>query len=238
MPLSGPLSTICHGRRSLSYIAAYSDRRRLAVDHQVDRADAVVDEEHLLPRLPAIHGSEDAPLGVLREQMSHGRDVDDVRILRMDDDARDVMRVGETHELPGRAGIRGLEDAFAGIRGPRVRLVARAHPDDAGVRRGDRHRADGRGADAVGDVGPCGSRVRRLPEPAAPRRRVDRVEVIVERRVRDGDLSDPCRRPEGADVPESQGVDDGVERGRLLRAGHHGRRGAGQRHREWRRVEL
>jgi hypothetical protein len=33
-------------------------------------------------------------------------------VLRVDDDAGDVMGVGETHELPGRAGVDGLEDAL------------------------------------------------------------------------------------------------------------------------------
>src|SRR5258707_495339 len=39
--------------------------------------------------------------------------VNDVGILRVDDDPRDVMRVGEPHELPGRPGVSRLEDALA-----------------------------------------------------------------------------------------------------------------------------
>ena len=81
MPLSGPLSTICHGQRSLSYIAAYSIVGVLPVDHEIDRADAVVDVQDLLPGLAAVHRPEDAALSVRREQMPHRRDVDDVRDL-------------------------------------------------------------------------------------------------------------------------------------------------------------
>ena len=47
--------------------------------------------------------------------MAHRRNVDHVRVRRVDDDPRDVVRVGETARLPGRAAIDGLEHALARI---------------------------------------------------------------------------------------------------------------------------
>ena len=142
---------ICQGRRSLSYIAAYSVAGVLRLMTRSIGADAVVDVEDLLPRLAAVDRPEDAALLVPREQVPHRRDVDDVRLRRVNDDARDVVRVGQAHELPGRAGVGRLEDALARVRRSRVRLLAGAHPDDVRVRRRERDRADGSGADAVGD---------------------------------------------------------------------------------------
>ena len=125
-------------------------RRRLAVDHEIDRADAVVDVEHFLPRLAAVDRAEHAALVVPREEMSHRRDVDDVRIRRVDDDARDVMRVGQAHELPGLAGVGGLEDALAGdttiARSPGRPCRSRRCSDSTARSRRRRRR----GADAVG----------------------------------------------------------------------------------------
>jgi hypothetical protein len=87
--------------------------RRLPVDHQIDRAGAIVDVEHFLPGLPAVARAEDAALLVAREQMPHCGDINGLRVGGMNDDARDVMGVWETHQLPGLTGVRGLEDAFA-----------------------------------------------------------------------------------------------------------------------------
>ena len=115
----------------------------------------------------------------------------------MNHDPRDVMGIGQAHELPRLAGISGLEDAFAGIRRPRVRLISRAHPHDVRVGWRDGNGADGRDLDAVGNNVPGDAVVRRLPQPAAPRRGVDRVEVIARRRLGHGDVGDPGRGRKG-----------------------------------------
>ncbi len=202
--------------------------RRLAVDDEVDRADAVVDVEHLLPRLAAVGRAEDAAFLVLREQVAHRGDVHHVGVRRMNDDARDVVGVGESHELPGRAGVGGLEDALARVRRARVRLIAGAHPDDVRIGGRDGDGAHGRGADAVGDRRPRRAGVRRLPEAAAAGGGVDRVEMVVDRRFRHGDRRDPGGRAKRADVTERQRVDDRVDGRRGLIGSKPGsRRGQG-----------
>ena len=75
-------------------------------------------------------------------------------IRRMNDDARDVVGVRKTHQLPCLAGVDRLEDAFARVRRARVRLIAGAHPDDVRVRGREGDGADGCDLDAVGDGSP------------------------------------------------------------------------------------
>ena len=76
----------------------------------------------------------------------------------MNDDARDVVRIGQAHELPGGAAVDRFEEALARIRGARIGLLAGAEPDDLRVRRRDGDRADRRDFDRVGDDLPTGRR--------------------------------------------------------------------------------
>ena len=84
------------------------DRRVSRIHGQVDHAHVVVDEEHLVPRPSAIRRLEHSSLGILREQMSHGRDVDDVRVHRIDRDLGNVVGVFESDALPRLAGVQRL----------------------------------------------------------------------------------------------------------------------------------
>ena len=103
--------------------------RVLAAHHEIDDARLVVDEERLLPRLAAVLGHEQAALGVGREEVAHRGDVDDVRVLRMDEDARDVVRVAQAHVRPRLARVGRLVDAVAGVRAARLVGLAGADPD-------------------------------------------------------------------------------------------------------------
>ena len=171
------------------------------VDDEVDRAGLVVDVEHLLPGLAAVDRLEDAALLVGRPQVAHGRDVDDVGVRRVDDDPRDVLRVGEPHVLPGLAGVGRLVDAVARVGDADARRVAGADPDDVLVGRGDGHAPD------AGHVLPVEHRlerravVRRLPQAAVADRDVEGVEVRLQRRLGHRDVGNPrsgAIRPEGA----------------------------------------
>src|SRR5262249_37737529 len=74
--------------------------RIAAVDDQIDSARVIVYIKNLLPRLPAVSGFKDAALFIGREKMAHGRDVNNVRIRRMNHDAGDVMRIAQSHAPP------------------------------------------------------------------------------------------------------------------------------------------
>src|SRR5262249_11900666 len=115
------------------------DVRLLRVDCDVDEAGVLVEELDLLPGLAAVRGLVDTALLVRPPETSQGGNVDGVWVLRVNDDAADVVRFLQAHVLPGFAAVGGLVDAVApGDAVARVRL-ARPHPDDLRVRRGDGH---------------------------------------------------------------------------------------------------
>ena len=105
---------------------------------------------HVLP--PSV-GHEDAAIGVRSVEMSRGRDPDDVRILRMDDHARDRVRVAQADVLELDVGgvrrerVGALPDAVA--ERARLAVVRFAGADVEDVRIGRREREVADRADAV-----------------------------------------------------------------------------------------
>ena len=80
--------------------------------------DVSVDVERLVPGLAAVGRHEDAAFRIRPEEMAHRRDPDDVRVLRMDDDAADGLRFGEAdvlelHLIGRRQRVGALVDAVA-----------------------------------------------------------------------------------------------------------------------------
>src|SRR6185437_9810512 len=103
-----------------------------------------IDEERPGPRLTAVGRLEDtAVLLRTRREPDRARE-HDVRVGRVDDDAREAAGVGQAHVLPGRAGVGGLVDAVAGhvavADDPRF---ARTDPDRVVVGRRDGDGTDG-----------------------------------------------------------------------------------------------
>ncbi len=162
-------------------------------------------KEDLSPVLPAVLGPEDAALPVRPEHVAEGRDENDVRILRVDEDPADRARVGETDAPPrGAAVVRAIHP----VARPDVvaRLdVARAHVDHVRVRRRERQRADRGRARAVEDRRPRAPRILRLPHAAGG------VAQVVLR----GIVGDPLghRSPPGAERADEPPAEVGVQRG-------------------------
>src|SRR5262249_36624922 len=67
-------------------------RAPFLIDGAARDAGIVVAPETSLPRFPAVARAIQAALLVRSPEMPHGRDVDDVGVLRVDDDAADVLR--------------------------------------------------------------------------------------------------------------------------------------------------
>jgi len=97
--------------------------------------------------------------------MTERRDVDDVRVVRMDNDVADMAGCREAHIAPCPATISGLIDAVAVRDVAADGSFARAGIDDirVGVRNGQR--ADSSGCEeAIRDVLPMRAAIRRLPD--------------------------------------------------------------------------
>src|SRR5207248_6765343 len=111
----------------------------------------------------------EAAIRAVAPQLSGGAGVDGVGVARIDDDARDPLRLREPHVLPALAAVDGLVDAVAdgdGIARPRF---ARSHPDDLRILRIDLHLADRLHRLLVEDGLEGGAAVLALPDPAARR---------------------------------------------------------------------
>ena len=139
----------------------------------------VVDEENVLPRHAAVHGLVYPALRRMAVQSALSRDKDDVRVLRVDDDPRDVLRFVEPHLLPRLAGVGRAIHTVAVVRHNAANGMF-AHPDidDVRVALGDGDRTDRAGLEiAVRDVPPADAHVLGLPEPAAGRSHVISLRV-------------------------------------------------------------
>src|SRR5262249_31005703 len=128
-----------------AFIGCGIQRVRLApVDYQIDRTRSLVDVEDFLPGGASVRGFEYAPLCIRREEMTHRRDVNDLRISGMNRDPGDVMRTRQAHVLPVPAAIERPVDAVSRIGAASARGISRPHPDDLAVGGSDGERSDRR----------------------------------------------------------------------------------------------
>src|SRR5262249_21968385 len=175
-------------------VAAHAVRRRveqlrvLRVHRQIDEAGILVDELHLRPGLAAVGGLVDAALLVRRPEVAQRRDVHDVGVLRVDDDAADVARLLETDVLPGLAAVGGLVHAVAPRDAVARVVLAGADPHDVGVGRRHRDGTDAQGRLVVEDRLPAVAAVGGLPDAAGRGAEVDRLGVALPARVLDADV--------------------------------------------------
>ena len=96
----------------------------------------------LLPRLAAVDRLVEAAFRVRSPEVAHRRDVGDVRVLGVNDDAADVVGVGEAAVRPGLAAVGGLENAVAPTHRVARIALARADVNHLRLRLTDRDRAD------------------------------------------------------------------------------------------------
>src|SRR5262249_50665052 len=144
-------------------------------------------------------------VGAVGPELAGHAGVDDVRVLRVDDDPDDALGLLEPHVRPGLATVGGLVDAVADRdRVPRPGLAA-ADPDRLRVRRSVGDRADTLHRLLVEDRLEGRPAVERLPH--AARRRADEEERLA---IDDagGDRGDTPAHRRRADVARAQARKD------------------------------
>ena len=142
--------------------------RVIGVERKIHGAGATVAEQYFLPGLAAIPGAEDAALGVGAVGVAERRNVDQVGIGGVHANARDRLRIGEAHVLPGLAGVDGFVHAVALHDVAAQFGFAHADVDHVGIGFGDRHGADRRALQlTVGDRAPGQAAIGGLPQTAA-----------------------------------------------------------------------
>src|SRR5260370_6014327 len=97
-----------------------------------------VNELNVVPRLTAVSCFVNPPRFVGTKQVTENRHVNYVGILRIDDDARDGLRILEAHLREGLAAVGRFIDAVTKAGTLAVVGLAGAHPDDFGVRPSNR----------------------------------------------------------------------------------------------------
>src|SRR5262249_6339132 len=71
------------------------------IDNEVGEARVFVDKLNVRPCLTTVARLINAPFFVRSEQVAYHRDVNDVRVFRINNDARNALRVGEAHLCEG-----------------------------------------------------------------------------------------------------------------------------------------
>ena len=160
-----PVAFPCNGIQRLVVRRIHDD---------LDNTDLLGDIEDLLPRLAAVGGLEDTALFVVGVLMTERSDIHDVIILRVDDDATDVVSVVEAHVLPCAPRVSRLEHARAGIRTTRHHRLAGADPDQIRILVGYRYHCDRERRLALKDWLPSRAVVDRFPEVSGPGAAVER----------------------------------------------------------------
>ncbi len=169
-------------------------------DGEVVGPGVLIQLEHLLPRLAAVHRLVDAAIATRTEERAGRRHEDDVVVGRMDDDAVDVPRLRQPHEGEGLPAICRLVDPAPPRGALPVVGLARPHPDEV--------RIDLRHGDVADRDQPLVLEERfegrtvagRLPHAAV------RGADVVDRRIGlvDGEVGDAPRHRGGADRAEVQ----------------------------------
>ena len=154
------------------------------IDHELVRAGVGAHGEDRRPRLAAVGRLVDAAIAARGPERSLRRDVDDVRVARVDLDVAEVLGVRQAGSRPGLAAVRRLVDAVAEHRAPRIRVLAGAEPDDVRVLRIDLDAAEVERSAAIEDRRERDAPVHAFPQAARRRRdpvdaRVLRVDVEV-----------------------------------------------------------
>ena len=117
--------------------------RALRIDGDVGNTGVLIDEERLRPGNAAVGGFEYAAFFVRPPKMAQRRNVDDIGIGRMNDNAADVTGFLKAHVRPGAAGVHGFINSVAPRRALAIVRLAGAHPEDGGVRGRQREVTDG-----------------------------------------------------------------------------------------------
>ena len=165
------------------------------IHDQLARAAPIVRLQDRCPGLAAVPRAVDAALTAGPPSGPHRRDVDDVRIRRMHDDAMDLPRVLEPHVGPALAPVEALIDAVADP-GAVARIpLPGARPDDVRIGLEDGDGADAAHGLVVKDGPPGEPSVIGLPHTSA--RGTDEDHVAI--REHHLDVRDPSAHPRGPD---------------------------------------
>ena len=177
------------------------------IELEIGDARVVIDVQHARPGRPAIGGAVDAAVAATRPERPLGRDEHDVRLAGIDQDSPDVLRLRQPGPLPGAPAVAAAVDAVTPRDVTAADVLAGAHPDDVGVHRVERDRADRKRRLIVEDRRPRRPGVGGLPDATRSHRDEPRAAVA---RV-DGDVGNAPAGERGTDAAQREGGRRGPE---------------------------
>ena len=165
---------------------------------EVIRAGVFVAREDELPRRAAIGGLIEPPFSARTEERAGRRNDDDIVIARIDENAIDVLRVGQSHQREGLAAVGRLVDTTAPRGALTIVRLTSADPDEIGVVLRDGDVADRDQSLILKERREKGAVARGLPQASV------RGSDVPDGRIRfiHGDVGDTSRHRRGADRPE------------------------------------
>ena len=194
--------------------------RVLRIEPRINHPGLVVYEKYLGPILPAVGGFEQPTIFVRPVKPSHRTGVNDVRVLRVNQNLADLERLVQAHVLEGLARIGALVNAVTIRDGvSRVRFTA-ADPHNVRVRRCDRNVTNRDRALLVENDIERGAVVHGLQQPAGA------GGDVVSRwlGLHDGHRGDPPRHVRRADLPPRVLLADAFRQGAFRHPGGRGGR--------------
>ena len=90
------------------------DARIVRVHRQICSAGRLIPEKHALPRFAAVRRAEDSTFRAVAEDIAQSSNVYEVRIRRMNPNARDVLGGLQAHVRPASSPVRGAVDPVSG----------------------------------------------------------------------------------------------------------------------------
>ncbi|MBA7652034.1 hypothetical protein ES703_59863 [subsurface metagenome] len=165
---------------------------------EIDGAGLFVDVEDFLPCFSAVCGFVHTALFVMGPLMTGSRHIDDIRILRVNDDPGNRIRSCQAHVLPGLAGIRGLVHSASCHRAAEDIRLTRSDPHYIRIRGSNGHITDRCGGCLVEDGFPCGALIDGFPDSAGCCGHID--DVVFSLRSDHGDIGAPAAYVCGTDV--------------------------------------
>jgi hypothetical protein len=145
-------------------------------DHVGDAGPLAVGKD-VFPGLAAVGRLEKPALATGRPQRALRCRVYRIRVGRIDDDLRDVLRFPEAHVLPAAAAVEAAVNTVSKADVAAADVLAGAHPDDLRVGRIENYTTDGVRLFSIKDRLPRRSRIDCLPDTAGPHRHVPGAEV-------------------------------------------------------------
>ena len=145
------------------------------VKGNVDAARVFIFIEDLLERAAPVRRAKNASLFIGTVRVAQDGHEQPVRIVRIDDDLRDLLTIAESQMGPGLTGVGGLVDTVAGRQVGSLETLATSYIDDVRIRQGDGDGTDRAGGLVVEDRSPDAAVVGRLPDAAVDDADVEHV---------------------------------------------------------------